>query len=96
MRYEITQHNLHICDSHLVAKREMIPSLQDIRTAHPDSEVWRRTDRSLRREWATHNLLYALGIARQRTKDVDLNYPQKWYVRMAYGICGALALIFIK
>ena len=47
-------------------------------------------------EWAAHNMLYNLNIQRERTKDVDLDYPQKWYYKVGYGICGVVALIFIK
>lgn len=44
-------------------------------------------------EWRAHNLLYALRIARSRTKDVDLNY-NPWYMRLAYFILSALYLRF--
>lgn len=33
---------------------------------------------------------------RSRTKDVDLNYPQRWYVKAAYSIFGTLVYPFIK
>lgn len=39
--------------------------------------VLERSNFSLLLEWASHNLLYDLHIARERTKDVDLEYPQK-------------------
>jgi hypothetical protein len=48
------------------------------------------------REWAAHNLLWDLNIYRSRTKDIDLNYPQKWYVRLGYFILGSFALLVIK
>lgn len=94
--HTITKNNLHIPDSWIYSKHNFRDILKAIREEHPDSDVWERSDGSLCREWATHNLLYALGIARERTKDVDLNYPQKWYVRIGYGICGAIAIVFIK
>ena len=95
-RYTVTANNVHIVDSYQVRKRDMLPTIQAIHTAEPGSFVWRRSPKSLRREWATHNLLYALHIARSRTKDVDLNYPQPWYMKPIYGFVGALALIVIR
>ncbi|MBQ6952580.1 MAG: hypothetical protein IJP81_01565 [Bacteroidales bacterium] len=48
------------------------------------------------RELAAHNALHALGIFRSRTGDVDLNWPQPWYIRLGYAILGTLAWPFIK
>lgn len=40
-------------------------------------------------EWRAHNLLYALGVARKRTQDVDLN-DNPWWLRLAYGVLSCL------
>lgn len=94
--YTISYGNLHIVDSYRMSKRDMLTALYQLKQRHHKTDIFKRSVKSLRREWATHNLLYALGIARERTKDVDLNHPQKWYVGLAYFFCGAVALIFIK
>ena len=47
-------------------------------------------------EWATHNALYACHIARDRTKDCDLNYPQNVFVSVAYTVFGIIVWPFIK
>ena len=52
--------------------------------------VYKRWMWSLRCEWAVHNVLYKLGLWRSHTKDVDLNYPIKWYVEVLYVIFGTL------
>ena len=52
--------------------------------------------KSLCREWACHNAAYSLGIRRGKTKDVDLDYPQKWYVRAAYWVIGSIVWLFIR
>lgn len=96
MNYTITKGNLHIVDSYKVPKARFEGELAKIKALHPQSDVWLRSMRSLRREWATHNLCYALHIYRSHTADVDLNYPQKWYAKLTYGIVGTIALIFIK
>ena len=37
-------------------------------------------------EWRAHNLLYSLGIMKDRTKSVDLNINQSWYVTLSYKV----------
>ena len=96
MRYTITKDNLHLVDSHKVIKRVFDRELSRIKGLHPNSDVWLRSFRSMRKEWATHNALYALGLFRKRTKDCDLNYPQRWYAKVAYSILGTLVYPFIK
>lgn len=51
---------------------------------YPDHIVFTRSISSLVKEWQSHNLLYRLRIAKDRTKDVDLECPQKWYYKIAY------------
>ena len=94
MDYTVSDNNIHIVDSYMISKREFEPRLLVIKSLYPSCNVWQRKMSSLKREWATHNLLYALHIYRSRTKDVDLNYPCKY--EWLYNIVGAIAWIFIK
>ena len=94
--YTIDQHNLHITDSAFVSKHLFWKELADIYVENKDSLVFSRSINSLMNEWATHNACYALHILRSHTKDVDLNYPQKWYIKITYAICGNLGWLFIK
>ena len=55
-----------------------------------------RSTRSLLREWAAHKLLYQLHILRSHTESVDLDYPQRLSVRIAYRIVGGIAVIFYR
>ena len=85
----VTSNNIHIKDSYKVTKRsEMKEILYAIQHAKPECNVFKRNYDSLVSEWRTHNRLYRLGYKRQRTSDVDLNYPLKWYVELAYRILG--------
>lgn len=88
--------NLHLIDSYKVSKSKFRGELQQMKTFHPNSEVWNRSFRSMEREWALHNALHACGIARERTKDCDLNYPQSFWVRIGYAIGGTLVRSFIR
>lgn len=47
-------------------------------------------------EWATHNFCYKINFERNRTKDVDLNYPQEKKVNILYNIVGVLVWLFVK
>lgn len=49
-----------------------------------------RSKKSMIREWKAHNLLYKLGIEKDRTRNVDLNINQKWYVNWAYFLLSCL------
>lgn len=94
--YGYTPNNLHINDSCEIQKRKFKSALDSIEARHPELLIWQRSTFSLCREWAVHNLLFNLGIKKERTKDVDLNFPQKWYICIGYAILGSIALIFIK
>lgn len=96
MKYIITNSNLHLIDSYKVSKKRFDGELNRIKAIHPNSDVWKRSRCSMKLEWATHNGLYAIGIMRDHTKDVDINYPQKWYAKVGYAVCGSLFWIFIK
>lgn len=85
-----------VIDSYMVFKKDFEMEIKNIIKMTPGLEVWKRSVKSLKLEWATHSLLYNLGIKRNKTADVDFDYPQKWYMKAGYWIIGNLALIFIR
>ena len=85
----ISDNNIHIKDSYRVFdKSEMKEMLYTIWTKRPDCNVFKRSYDSMIAEWRAHNLAYRWGIEKDRTKDVDINYPLKWYVELIYKIFG--------
>ena len=96
IKYKITKSNLHIPDSYLIEKKKFSRILAQIKGIHPDSDVWKRSFLSLSREWAVHSLAYILNICRDRTKDVDLESEQKWWMSALYYIIGNIALLIIR
>ena len=96
MEYKITSNNIKLKSSYEVSKDDFERELAAIREQHPDSLVWTRSMDSLKREWAAHNAFHALGLVRRKTADTDLNWPQKWIVRLGYAIAGRIAWPFIK
>ena len=54
----------------------------------------KRSVSSMVNEWRVHNLLYSLGVLRNRTKDVDLNIDQSWYMKILYLVLSPFYLHF--
>ena len=96
MQYKITPTNIQLKSSFEVKKADFERELLAMREAHPESLVWNRSIKSLKREWAAHNAFHALGVFRAKTADVDLDWPQKWFFRIGYAVAGAIVWPFIK
>lgn len=89
----IVSDNVHITDSYQIKyKSVMKQTLLDLAAESPDCLTWKRTMNSLLREWRTHNLFYDLHLFRSHTKDVDLDYPAKWYTEIAYFLLSPFYL----
>lgn len=93
--YTITQDNLHVVDSYQIPKSKFRRILVRIEGEHPESDVWKRSKCSMKLEWACHNAGYDLHFRRERTKDIDLNYPQKLWEKLFYTIAGLIVWAFI-
>lgn len=93
----VTHNNVHIEDSYAYGKTGFEPLLDWIHKMYPNCAVFdNRTMKSLCREWAVHNALYDLHLFRSHTKDVDLNWPIKKWVEIAYNVVGAIVWPFIR
>lgn len=90
MEYKVSNDNIHITDSYKITDADdMYSVLDSIRFAHPNCRVFKKRGyESMIREWKSHNRLYRLGLWKEHTKDVDLNWPQKWYEKVIYFILG--------
>ncbi len=96
VNYTVTPNNIHMESSFEISKEDFESELKTLREQYPDSLVWNRSMDSLKREWAAHNALHAMGIARKQTAHADLNWPQHWLIRLGYDIIGTIAWPFIK
>ena len=96
MEYDVSSNNIRLKSSFEVSKDDFERELLAIREQHPDSLVWNRSIDSLKREWAVHNAFHSLGLMRRQTAHTDLNWPQKWYIRMGYAVASTIAWPFIK
>ena len=94
-KVDLSENNIHIWDSYKCKKSEDIESIiNEIRNDPDASKYMKRSNISYINEWAAHNLLYYMGILKDRTGDVDMNYPLKWYFNIMYFIIGNFYKIF--
>ena len=95
--YAISDDNIKIFDSCHISKKYFTDVLNKIRKENPDNNVvLHRKNCGMKMEWATHNMAYMLNFKTDHSENVDLNYPQKWYIKVMYAVLGAISMIFIK
>lgn len=88
IRVILNKYNIHIEDSYQVVKRK---DMKDFLSIILDASLNRgifysRKIRSWIREWKAHNLLYRLGIKKDRTGSVDLDECESKLRRFGYFI----------
>lgn len=88
LKIHASENNTTIFDSYKVKNpKDMKSILYGIRKrVVPNYAINKRKVSSMIQEWRVHNLLYSLGIERNRTKDVDLDINQPWYNKVLYFI----------
>lgn len=93
LRVSASENNIHIENSYRVKRSsDMKNIIYIIRDTFKDLDINKRSIGSIINEWRVHNLLYSLNIYRDRTKDVDLEYPQSWYIKVLYTLLSPLYL----
>lgn len=87
-RVQTSKDNTCILDSYKLKKKsDMKEVLELIREkAFKSAAVNNRSIKGMVNEWRVHNFLYSLGIAKTRTKDVDLELNQPWYMKFLYSV----------
>ena len=97
MDVHVTDMCITIFDSYKISKKTFKLHLNNLRYTYPQCEaLQRRSNCSLSNEWACHNFLYNIRIARSHTKDVDIQWPLTWWEKIVYPLCGWFCKIFIK
>lgn len=95
----LSTNNVHIENSHNVefpiVMDEVLRMLRkevDDAGITMDTPLNHRSNNSMVREWIAHNNLYVLGYEQERTAHLDLNWPQKWYVKVVYWLLSRIVL----
>lgn len=95
--FSATKNNIHIENSYAIKKVGFQGIIEQVRRMYPGNPVLaNRSLESMKKEWCVHNWCYAHGIAKSRTKDVDLNWPQRWWVKVLFTVAGTLLWPFTK
>lgn len=95
MIYKVSKNNIHMENSYEVTNKFTMDNiLYDIREDYADEcdVLQNRTNESMINEWVGHNNLYKLHLFRSHTKDVDLNWPQKWYEPIVWWLLSRIVL----
>lgn len=94
LKINIEKDNTCIIDSYQIkTSKDMKTILYLIRYEAPsDYAINIRSIKGMIKEWRAHNLLYSLGILKDRTGSVDLNIGQPWYITMCYYILSLFYL----
>lgn len=97
LKVHASENNTTIFDSPMVhSPSDMSSIIHYIKSEVPETyAINKRGVLGMVHEWRVHNLLYSFGIERNRTKDVDLDYPQKWYHKLLYTILSPFYLNFL-
>ena len=98
-RANVSDTNVQITDSYKVSKKHFDTYLNILRSEYDVTVFRERTNRSMTDEWACHNFVYDIDIFgwfRDRTKDVDMQYPLAWWEKIVYPCLGWFCKIFIK
>lgn len=88
LKVNISEANTCILNSYKVKRvLDMINILHKIQcVAKSTDAINKRKVSGMVCEWRTHNLLYSLSVERDRTRSVDLDIGQPWYMKVAYTI----------
>lgn len=88
-------YKVHVSDSLLTIEdsyrvkdpKDMKRILERIRSRATGKTILdKRSIDSMIKEWKCHNLLYTFGLFKSRTKSVDLQAEQPWYVKLGYSL----------
>ena len=99
LQITITPNNINIKDSYTIKDPfEIRVILKEIKEFLKENNITmdtpfnHRSLWSMIREWVSHNNAYVIGYKRERVGSVDLNFPQKWYVKVLYFILSMFVL----
>lgn len=95
----LSSYNIHIENSYNVSLPIVMDEILDVLRSEVkkakitiDNPLNYRSNTSMINEWIAHNNLYMLGYKQERTKSVDLNYPQAWYIKLCYWLLSRFIL----
>ena len=83
--------NVHIKNSYAITGKNISEWVEIIKTfGEQNGYAYSRSAQSWAEEWKAHNFLFKLGIAPNRTKDVDLNESETPLRKLGYFLLSKL------
>lgn len=83
IEYNVSESNIHVFNSYIItndeAKRVFIRHILE-------TTAIKRSEKSLFNEWKSHNIFYQHGWWQDHTADVDFEFKQKWWHKIAWWI----------
>lgn len=93
----VNNNNIQILDAYKYSKKEIDNILNFLEFTYPlNTVIKNRTIYSMKMEILTHILFYKLNILKNRTKDVDINYPINKFAELLYICLGSIYSVFKK
>lgn len=87
MRIVVNAHSIHIENSFTITNdKEKLEVLNELFKEHPEIASSGRTVKNMFYEWKAHNILYQKNYEIERTKSVDFELNQKWWLKIAYWL----------
>ena len=94
INYILGPETLTIYDSYKILSCEMEDILQNIKmNATESSLIYKLPMETMINEWKAHNLIYELGMFKDRTAHVDIT-DNPWYIRCIYYIAARIYDLF--
>lgn len=92
LKVEVSEDNTKIYDSYQVTSLKDMKAILFLIKSRVNNNyaINKRGYKDMINEWRVHNLLYSLHLFRERTKDVDLNFPQSTLEKTIYSILSLL------
>jgi hypothetical protein len=90
----LNEFSTHIENSYKIKKEKEMKYIISYLKDHTNESyaIHKESMNNMLKEWKAHNILYKIGLFRNRTRSVDLNIDNKWYIKLIYAI---LAFFYI-
>lgn len=89
MQIKVTKNCITVIDCYEDYSKKTIKCyLKNLRETYPEYDIFKRSDKSLMREWRAHARLYKLGLYKEHTKDCDMEYPIERKYEIIWNLIG--------
>lgn len=84
--YSVNGNNVHLVNSYLITDDTEKLAIIYFLLGKVDGLAEHRTAKSMLNEWKAHNIFYQHGWWQDHTADVDFEFKQKWFYKLAWWL----------